>query len=299
MIGTLLGMVLKSEVRALLLPSLCALAFNLFCLTDANAIDTGCPPQIDNCSPTALWLSGDIVRGDLKKISNVLFQGKGSISTIVLFNMRGGDMNEAVKIGRLIHRLRIRTSVGYPIFGEGGGLIGEFSDRIYYPLATDDKNPLPVPSIPQDLSLCASACVVLWAGGYQRFGAAFLVGHRISIRPGKGATADRLAASYDDAEQRLAEYLAEMNVSETFASHLSSLEGQGLDPLFPGDLDKYFGTSNALDDIKMQWDCGNAYPSWSEIANLRPPPEEVARLAMCQASHTAADRSAAWSIVFR
>lgn len=267
----------------------------------ALAIEVGCPELVSECPPTVLWMSGSIVRGDFEKIRDILLDRAGEVSSINLFGMLGGDVNEAMRIGRLINRLHIRTSIGYPIYGSNGSVIPDLSDRIYFPLAAyDDKYGIPtVPSISQKDAYCASACWIIWAGGRTRFGSAFLFAHDVKIRSGAPTTIDQFAAAYLEVRARLTQYAEAMQVSDRYMAYLASVPPSDDALLTPRQINEYFQAKSVLDDLKMLWDCHALYPTWDEAANLIVTPEQIARLAKCQEANTANDRLQAWRFAFQ
>ncbi len=266
-----------------------------------SAMDLTCPGKEGTCPSEVVWLSGDIKRGDAKKLA-ALFKERGPIvSAVNLYNMRGGDVNEAIAIGRLIHRLRIRTSVGFPIFGSGGSYVPDLSDRVYFPFAAymDKHSILTVPSVPQDIAFCASACEIVWAGGYQRFGTVFLATHDLKMRPGEGATVDALSDAYLFARRNLARYYAEMGVAPEYMRYTASILPNELEVLDPEQLQHYFGQSSFWNDLWLLGNCQAIYPPWDEVANLTVTPEQVAQLSLCDAQHSARERAEAWRLLFR
>ena len=101
-------------------------------------------------------LEGDIEPGDaLKLLALYEKYGDEAVSPVYL-RSKGGDVEEAIKVGRLIRQLRLETEVPIRRDNEGLSLVP----------ATDAAN-----------FVCASACFLVFAGGVGRTGD-FLALHR-------------------------------------------------------------------------------------------------------------------------
>lgn len=126
-----------------------------------------------------LSIEGEIVEGDLRQLQIVherAIAANGSL-TIVGFNSPGGDLNEAMSIGRWIRKKKLTTGI-----------------------AKEDS--------------CASACVYAFAGGIQKAPFGPILIHRpfLTALPAVGADVAMKAAL---AGSRA--YFAEMNVPESLA----------------------------------------------------------------------------------
>lgn len=130
--------------------------------------------KVDDC--TTAKLEGTIEQGDVSKISNFLADNPSVI--YVKLNLVGGDVNESMRIGRLLRRWSVFT------FATG-------SDT------------------------CASSCVLIWLGGaYRDADEDHLKVHRFYIldeefRQMNGTEIDEF---YRDLTQQLRKYLSSMGV---------------------------------------------------------------------------------------
>ena|SRR5208337_2624625 len=110
-----------------------------------------CGATIDvagNRFPVVLEIEGEIEPGDaLKLLRTYEYCGQFTTGIISLFS-RGGDVEEAMKIGRLIRRLRLSTQ------------------------APERSGSYKILASPADKanSICASACILVWVAGARRTG---------------------------------------------------------------------------------------------------------------------------------
>jgi hypothetical protein len=97
-----------------------------------------------------LTIEGDIAQGDSERLVAILGTFGPKIGTIFLYS-RGGDLQEAIKIGRTIRRLRLATETAVKFPGEKPACL------------------LPKASKPENCG-CMSACFLAFAGGVWRYG---------------------------------------------------------------------------------------------------------------------------------
>lgn len=93
----------------------------------------------------AIMIEGEIVEGDYAKFANVFIDNFGRNYSVALYSP-GGDFVESLKIGRLIHALKLST---------------EAPNSDMFPLYTINS--------PSN-RLCASSCFFLFAAGASRYG---------------------------------------------------------------------------------------------------------------------------------
>jgi hypothetical protein len=94
-------------------------------------------------------LEGDIVSGDSQKLLE-FYNTYGEFVSPVYLRSKGGNVDEAMKIGAIIRRLRLKTDV--PVWDVG-------------------RQPIDLIRIDhQENMICASACFLIYAGGADRFG---------------------------------------------------------------------------------------------------------------------------------
>jgi hypothetical protein len=132
--------------------------------------------------------------------SNQFLQRSRCSAPLLYLRSKGGNVEEAIKLGRLIRQLRLGTEV---------------------PERYNNEILSPVPAANKDNFVCGSACFLVFAGGVDRRGN-FLVLHRpyLSIDAARNLSdLDREAAQ----KQLMAEvrdYLQEMEVDSFFIDKL-------------------------------------------------------------------------------
>jgi hypothetical protein len=152
------------------------------------------------------FLVGPIVLGDFERFKTALRKGPPSPATINL-RSSGGDVMEALQIGRLIRSLYLDT--GAPLSPEAG------------PYAKHNCSTDLSSVRRQGTCLCASACFLIWVGGMTPFGDHVYV-HRISFdKDYYGALSPAEAdIKYEQGLRVVREYLSEMGVKEKYYEKL-------------------------------------------------------------------------------
>jgi hypothetical protein len=154
-----------------------------------------------------LKVEGDILRGDaLKLLGMYRYYGADAASTIFLLS-KGGDVEEAMTMGRLIRTLRLETWAPLHIqLPEPSGLV-----------MPDDK----------DNFICASACFLIYAGGVQRHGD-FLVLHRPYFS--KSAVLEMSDVEQESRQRKVMaevrDYLQTMEVDQYYIDKMMSISSQ-------------------------------------------------------------------------
>ena len=154
-------------------------------------------------SPTRLHfqnivIEGTIEQGDFNNFYDTvkkLFDTESAIGVVVL-NSPGGDVIEAMKIGRLIRKLHIKT----------------FAPLFYNPkFVCFYNNPKSING--QDRCVCSSSCFLIWAGGVSRNGNYIKV-HRpyFSKEYFKGLSGENAKKKYLALSNDVRKYLKEMNI---------------------------------------------------------------------------------------
>jgi len=173
----------------------------------------------DKCDDTigdAILISGDIEKGDSAKFREIV-KRSGLALTRVILRSRGGDVMEAMNIGRDIRKLLLETegpdidydtnqSLAYlggdhPLCFENG-FMGYAGSRFK---GTTQCN-------------CASACFLIYVGGAKRL-KSYIGIHRVYLdRKDYGRMSlDDAAKLYKEIKRPLIEYLDEMGVSRRYA----------------------------------------------------------------------------------
>lgn len=157
---------------------------------------------------TYIAVDGEITKGDLAKLIATYERTRGHEGALVLdLNSPGGDLSEAMAMGRWIRHAKATTAV-------------------------------------KPRSSCASACVYIFAAGVDKWPTGPLIIHRpyLMSYPAGGVDAalkDALAASRS--------YFAEMNVPESLADLMFSISPDSGRLLTPKEIAEYqlFGTDMA------------------------------------------------------
>ena len=90
--------------------------FFIFSITHLNSfganIYTGQAKSITGAPEafTSIIIDGDIIKGDLIKLSNILTQ---KLQSRVVLNSNGGDLGEAIRMGEMISAMRLDTRIDY------------------------------------------------------------------------------------------------------------------------------------------------------------------------------------------
>ena len=106
---------------------------------------------VKNVTCSTGYLTGEISRGDYKNVLAFLTANEPFFGTLTL-NSSGGDVEEALKIGRLLRKHLIETWA--PITAPNGPILFAGSN-----LMCDGPR-----------CTCASACALIWFGGVERMG---------------------------------------------------------------------------------------------------------------------------------
>lgn len=179
------------------------LLINLISVTTVKAadifIDTGSYPSIT--LNHRIIIRGQIVRGDYEKLINVV-KKHGSIPENIFLNSRGGDVIEAMKIGRFARRALLVTGV----------------IRL-----KDDC---------QSGCYCYSACMFIYlacAGRKPDFDVSYGI-HRPHFDKSyfSGLSAREAELKYNDLEKSVRKYLEEMNVPQLFIDRIFSIPSDSL-----------------------------------------------------------------------
>lgn len=164
---------------------------------------------------TRLWFSGKIERGDYDRLHEFLGREGKNVLAIVLQKSPGGDVDEAIKIGRLIRRLKLITKIAVSVPPVDPVLEGS--------------------TVTDETATCASACVLMWMAGTRRAGNWRLVVHRPFFDPTyfAGLNAHQADQRYRELEKQVYEYLHEMDTPESLIRtmrQVPSTDGKVLDP---------------------------------------------------------------------
>jgi hypothetical protein len=124
--------------------------------TACNAATFELAKRADGIIVQGVKVEGDIVPGDAKKLLD-FYKTYGVMTSPVHLRSKGGNVEEAMKMGAIIRQLRLETEV--PVWDTG-------------------RHPIdPIKVDQQENMICASACFLVYAGGASRFGN-YLAMHR-------------------------------------------------------------------------------------------------------------------------
>ena len=158
-------------------------------------------------SSREILISGPIQSGDAQKFTNLLRQNHPFVMNDVKIASSGGSVEDAIEIGRLVRRYLLKTSAPYSLEQIANG-IG---------VMEGDKKICEGPGCH-----CASACFLIWAGGYSRSGNVLGI-HSPSIKSTAFSElpADRASKLYRDLIAEMARYLEEMDIPRKYRDLMS------------------------------------------------------------------------------
>ncbi|WP_262030229.1 hypothetical protein [Microvirga sp. Mcv34] len=160
--------------------------------------------QFAECGDTSdhgILISGEIVKGDYYKFRAVLAEGR-SVPRLLYLRSPGGDVSEALQIGRLARELYLEAVAPAQI-EEGKGVC--FENDAATMRRSGRRRPGPC--------VCASACFFIYAGAVRRNEAAVGI-HRFYIDPSTNAklTLQESISRMRAVRQPVIDYLREMGV---------------------------------------------------------------------------------------
>jgi hypothetical protein len=146
------------------------------------------------------FLRGEISKGDYEKVTAFLSTHHPFVSFFNLISP-GGDVDEALKIGRLFRQYLISTSAPTTI------------------LSPDNVPALSDLCRGQDC-ICASACALIWMGGAYRWGSVGLHRPRIVDATYRGLTPAKASTTYNRVLREVGAYLEEMEVPRSIVEKM-------------------------------------------------------------------------------
>ena len=159
---------------------------------------SGVRPTPDTCK--VAFIHGDIVKGDYETFI-ALYKNNHPFLDQVWLDSRGGDVDEAIKIGRLFRKYLI-TAVSPSQMVVGG----RFMDQIQMNYRTGKTEPC----FEDCRSLCASSCALIWFGAPDRAGDIGLHRPRTDDPAFKALSAAEAATAYRRMLDEIVRYLEEM-----------------------------------------------------------------------------------------
>ena len=184
-------------------------------------------------------IEGEIKKGDFEKFTNAFIDNPGRNSTVYLYSP-GGDFSEALKIGRLVHALKLTT---------------------WAPQSMEKRIPLNEVSDPSN-RVCASSCFFIFVAGAQRFGEVIGI-HRpyLPREAYQNLSMDEASQAHVAVGDIVKKYLKEIDVSPSYADRMMAVDSGEIEWLSEEEIKKNF------------YDFAPAYREW--ILAVCPPPSEA------------------------
>jgi hypothetical protein len=170
---------------------------DLFAVDDGKPMPSGARPTADTCSVGYLY--GRISKGDYQRVLDFYTKNHPFLVSFKL-NSPGGDVEEALKIGRLLRKYLIAASAPHRL--PDGRVFLESNGR-----RSDGKRALLCEG---GGCVCASACAFIWLGATQRFGSVGLHRPRTEDPAFKALAPGDAANAYRRMLDNIIRYLDEM-----------------------------------------------------------------------------------------
>jgi hypothetical protein len=192
--------------------------FNL--IKNAGAADITYPSGRNGTSDAAMQIEGRIELGDFVKFEKLIRKLVGKVRLVNLFSP-GGNVTEAIKIGRLVRKLRLSTAAPFQPKG---------FDTFPYSGANDRKN-----------YVCLSSCFFIYIAGISRGGNTIGI-HRPYLSPEtyKKMSVGKAGKSQDFIRGVTLEYLTEMDVPGSYIEKMFSTPPDDIFNLKQKEINQYF-----------------------------------------------------------
>lgn len=173
-------------------------SFSFLCVFPAFSADVYRLKTRDGGATNAIVIEGRIEKGDYDKYATILREKRNS-RVLVLYS-QGGDLQEALKIGRLVRQLFVHTQTALK---DPYGKIRGYAKR-------------------EENNLCASSCFYIWVAGVSR-GGNVLGLHRPYVAEGQGIpNISEMGALYRELRTLSIDYLKEMDFDQNYAEIMFS-----------------------------------------------------------------------------
>ena len=160
-------------------------------------------PRVIGPPCTAIWIDGMIVPGDYDRFRAVVRGAEPRVVDVYL-RSRGGNIREAMRIGRLVRQRFLGTAAALDV---GNRLIEFGSDGCSL------DNPTPC--------LCASSCFLIWAAGVDRFGNALALHRPYNVTGELGSMkASDVSRDYAAVLTEMDRYLTEMEIPRRYIEEM-------------------------------------------------------------------------------
>jgi hypothetical protein len=164
------------------------------------------------------FLNGQISKGDYKKVVAFLKAHHPFVNAFYL-NSPGGEVDEALNIGRMFRKYLISTSapriIDLGASVKAGSRVNNYGDIPF--LSAGDRDLCRGPNC-----TCASACALIWFGGVDRSGMVGLHRPRINDPMFRGLSPADASTGYRQVLGRIAAYLDEMEVPKSIIESMTA-----------------------------------------------------------------------------
>jgi hypothetical protein len=216
------------------------------------------------------------------------------VADAILADSVGGSGPEAWKIGRLLRRLHIVTSLGWAVASNDAKAVKGTSSDIFYPAAS--VLGASVPTLDWHRSVCASACVDIWLGGYYRFGNAYLAIHAPAIDSEDEHQSDEdRAIAFKQGMSDWSAYLNEMGIPPSLIEDALRVPNDQFEILSRSYVERFLLARSFSDEAWLMTHCGSAFPGTLEVWRGDITMRSVAKLSQCIADALRSDRVKAWA----
>jgi hypothetical protein len=165
---------------------------------------SGFKPTLDSC--IAISISGELVRGDAEKFRRVYLKNFKTVSGVYLHSP-GGDVVEAMEIGRLVRKFLVTLHAPDKSLGRAD---------VELRVSSNDE------AICSGAScICASACALIWLGGVERSGGVGFHRPTVSDERFRSLQPAEAAAAYRSVISSISQFMDEMEAPRLLVDIMS------------------------------------------------------------------------------
>jgi hypothetical protein len=176
---------------------------------------------------SAAFLNGEIVKGDYDKVVSLFARFHPYIDNIYL-QSPGGDVIEAIKIGRLLRKYYIDVLSPYHVSSDNYHLLENPSDAESKNDLTHFHNKILSEICKGEGCICASACALIFFGAPMRSGSVGLHRPIIDDPAFKALSPTEAESVYKPALTAISLYLEEMEVPKEFVEVMIATSSHGI-----------------------------------------------------------------------
>jgi hypothetical protein len=205
-----------------------------------------------------------------------------------------------MKIGYLLRRLHVATSVGWPVN------VSPNSIRVIYPIDIppgSGEDATAIPSLSPWEALCESACVYIWLGGEIRYGHGYLAVHRGTFRFPSAPPYPDQKAEQEEREAVRAEweiehrYVTQMGAPESLWDKITTSGSMVI--LNSSYVDSELLRRSPSVSAGLGARCGTPAPTSRDFLFKKVTMNEVAAATRCEIAFFDRARASAWASIFR